>query len=63
MSPRNVEAERTYRAAHPEYVERNRRRSRARREALEALAREHPTEFTTLYETALERHGIRAEAP
>lgn len=51
---------RQFRRANPDYTERNRKRSQARGEALEALARKHVAEFAALYAAELEHLGIDA---
>jgi hypothetical protein len=49
---------RQFRRTNPEYTERNRKRSQARGEALEALARKHVAEFAALYAAELAHLGI-----
>lgn len=49
---------RAYRGRHPEYRERERKRAVARGEALNALARRYPAEFTQLYQAELKYAGL-----
>lgn len=66
MRPGHVNANalslRRYRKASPEYAEREKRRTTARWEALGALARKHPAEFTALYEAELAYAGLDSGA-
>jgi hypothetical protein len=53
---------RRYRKANPEYAGREKKRVTARREALQALARKYPAEYTALYEAELAYAGLGAGA-
>jgi hypothetical protein len=44
---------RQFRADHPDYVTRNKKRAAARTRALEKLARQYPDEFRRLYQAEL----------
>jgi len=54
---------RRYRDANPEYADRERKRTTARWEALQGLARRHPAEFMKLYEAELAHAGLDAGPP
>lgn len=59
----NALAVRRFRQAHPDYAERERKRTTARWEALQALARRHVAEFTALYAAELAHAGLDTGPP
>lgn len=58
MGRPGYERTRAWREAHPEYLDRERRRNAARQRALFALARLHHGDFERLYHDELVRAGL-----